>query len=152
MYPRIVYIFFSLPLPFLPLLSTALQLLVFIFSCCRLTSDVFSALSLLVPPSLVPVLPISYITTRLTSLARCLQLHCHPSCFSFCYSGAASIYTLMMRLQTGTSCKSLERAPKRSGSTWWPGLVTFSMLGYGGLCVLCCLVYSDVLPYYSSSS
>lgn len=34
------------------------------------------------------------------------------------------------------------------------GLVSwsFSMLWYGGLCVTRCLVYSGVLPYYSSSS
>lgn len=39
-------------------------------------------------------------------------------------SGAASVYTLMMRLPTGTSPKSLEKASKRAGSAWWPGLTT----------------------------
>lgn len=144
--------FFSLPLPSLPLLSTALQLLVFIFSCCYLTLIVFSALSFLVPLSLVPALFISYITARLASLARSLQLHCHPSCFSFCCSGAGSVYTLMMSFQWEHLVSHWRKHPgdlvAHGGLVSW----SFSMLWYGGLCVTRCLVYSDVLPYYSSSS
>lgn len=45
---------------------------------------VSSALSFLVPLSVVPVLSASYITTRLASLPGSLQLHCHASCLSSC--------------------------------------------------------------------
>lgn len=45
---------------------------------------VSSALSFLVPLSLVPVLSTSHVTTRLASLPGSLQLQCHPSCLSFC--------------------------------------------------------------------
>lgn len=82
--------FFSLPPPllFLPLLSTLLRFLVLIllpsFSFYRLTSDCLLRFVRLVPRSLVLLSPISYITTRLASLPRSLQLQCQPSCFSFC--------------------------------------------------------------------
>ena len=40
-------------------------------------------------------------------------------------SGAASLYTLMMRLQTGKSRKSWEKVtPKTAGGAWWQGAVT----------------------------
>lgn len=40
-------------------------------------------------------------------------------------SGAASFYTLMMRLQTGKSRKSrVKMTPKRAPSAWWQGITT----------------------------
>lgn len=40
-------------------------------------------------------------------------------------SGAASVYTLMMRLQTGKSRKSrVKMTPKRACSAWWQGITT----------------------------
>lgn len=53
--------FFSLPLPSLPLLSIALQLLVFIFSCCHLTSDRLLCLVLSCPS--VPCSGFSFLTS-----------------------------------------------------------------------------------------
>lgn len=39
--------------------------------------------------------------------------------------GAASVYTQMMRLQTGKSRKSwVQMAPKRVSSAWWQGIAT----------------------------
>lgn len=134
MYPKIVYIFFSSsfsPLSLssahtaftfdflfiiLPFLSTTSFLIFF-------SSSTLSFLVLLSPPPLVSL--ISHATTRLVSLPEYFQFHCHYSCFSPLASGAASIYTLMMRLQTGKSRKSrVKTTSKRAHRAWWQGVPT----------------------------
>lgn len=131
-YPEIVHVFFLfllLPLSFS--FSTPHTFFVFWLSFLLPFSFhssislliVFSSLSSLVPLSLPPVPFISYTTTRLVSLPEYLQFKCHQSCFS--PSGAASVYTLMMRLQTGKSRKSrVKTTPKRACSAWWQGITT----------------------------
>lgn len=126
-YSRVVYIF-SLSLFLSPFFLRSQHSFNFWFSSyCFLSQSaisflmVISALSFLVPLSLILVLSTSYITTRLASLPGSLQLQCHLSHLSFCCLWSSfSLHT-----DDGASiCKSLEKTPEGADSVWWPGRTT----------------------------
>lgn len=122
-YTQGLFTFFSslpLSLPFLPLLSTLLQVLVFILllslSFCHLISDCRLCFVLSCPTVSFWFYPP---LTSLPGWLPCPALFCSSATWATCpsaASGAASVYTLMMRLPPGASCKSLEKTPEGANS------------------------------------